>query len=156
VTTPGVDFFRIDRSGPTRRLLVVGVLLVTGGASAVGAHLVKRLPEEMSHSVSLVGGLSMAAGLVLTFGALAMMLFENVYLAIHDDHLLLHDNGRETKIPWDELTAIGIDAKQGYVELRRDKQDVLRWYAGKTAKNVAGRIEEAKRKAAHGLLHTDS
>ena len=39
---------------------------------------------------------------------------------------------------------------------RREEKDVLRWYAGKTAKDVAARIEEAKRKAAHGLLHTDS
>ena len=98
----------------------------------------------------------MAAGLVLTFGALAMMLFENVYLAIHHDHLLLHDNGTDTKIPWDELTSVGIDAKNGYVELRRDAKDVLRWHAGKSAKNVAARIEEAKRKAAHGLLHDAS
>ena len=130
--------------------------MVTGGASGVGAHLVRRLPEDVGHIASLVGGLTMAAGLVLTFGALAMVLFENVYLAIHDDHLLVHDNGRETKIPWDELTSVGVDAKQGYVELRRDAKDVLRWHAGTSAKDVAGRIEEAKRKAAHGLLHNDS
>jgi hypothetical protein len=156
VTTPGVDFFRIDRSGSTRRLLVLGVFLVTGGASAVGAHLVRRLPTDVSHVVSLLGGLSMAAGLVLTFGALAMVLFENVYLAIHDDHLLLHDNGRETRIAWDELTAVNVDAKQGYVELRRERKDALRWHAGKSAKDVAARIAEAKRKAAHGLRPNDS
>jgi hypothetical protein len=156
VTTPGVDFFRIDRSGSTRRLLVLGVFLVTGGASAVGAHLVRRLPGDVSHVVSLLGGLSMAAGLVLTFGALAMVLFENVYLAIHDDHLLLHDNGRETKIPWDELTHVGTDAKKRHVELRQKGKDVLRWHAGRSAKDVAERIAEAKRKAAHGLLRNDS
>lgn len=154
MTTPGVDFFRIDRSGSTRRLLIAGVVLVTGGASAVGAHLVNRLPADVSHLVSLAGGLSMAAGLVLTFGALAMILFENVYLAIHDDHLLLHDNGRETKIPWDELA--GAEAKKGFVELRREGQAVLRWPAGRTAANVAERIAEAKRKGAHGLLRQGS
>jgi hypothetical protein len=152
VTTPGVDFFRVDRTASTRRRLVTGVLMVSGGASGVGAHLVHRLPVDVSHLVSLVGGVCMAAGLVLTFGALAMVLFENVYLAIHEDHVLVHDSGRETKIPWDELTAIGVDAKNGYVELSRRKGKVLRWHAGKTASDVAHRIEEAKRKAAHGLL----
>lgn len=156
MTTPGVDFFRIDRSASTRRRLVTGVLMVSGGACAIGAHLVRRLPESLSHGVSLVGGLCMAAGLVLTFGALAMVLLENVYLSIHNDHLLIHDSGSETRIPWEELTGVGVDAKNGYVELRRDQKDVLRWHAGNTAKDVAARIKEAKRKAPYGLLHTGS
>ena len=99
--------------------------MVTGGASAVGAHLVGRLATDVSHLVSLAGGVSLAAGLVLTFGALAMVLFENVYLAIHEDHLLVHE-------------------------------EVLRWYAGRSAPHVAGRIREAKRKSAHGLLNKGS
>lgn len=37
----------------------------------------------------------MVAGFVLAFGTLAMMLFENVYLTIRDEGLLIHDNGRE-------------------------------------------------------------
>jgi hypothetical protein len=152
VTTPGVDFFRIDRSRSTRRLLVVGAALVTGGASAVGAHLVNRLPAEVSHAVSLAGGLALAAGLVLTFGALAMMLFENVYLAIHPDHLLLHENGRDTRIAWDDLARVTPDVKHGVVELHRAGEEVVRWPAGRSAKDVALRITEAKRKAAHGLL----
>ena len=151
--TPGVDFFRIDRSGSTRRLLVTGIVMVAGGASAVGAHLMHRLGESTSHVVSLAGGLSMIGGLVLTFGAMAMMLFENVYLAIRDDGLLLHDNGRETIIAWDDLTKVVVDA--GFVELRRAGEPV-RWFAGKGAKNVASRIEEAKRKAAHGLLRAET
>src|SRR4051794_13710263 len=110
----------------------------------------------MSHLVSLAGGLAMAAGLVLTFGALAMMLFENVYLAIHDDHLLLHENGRETKIGWEELVAIDADPKTGLVELRRTGHDPVRWPAGRSAGDVADRITEAKRKAAHGLLRPPS
>lgn len=156
MTTPGIDFFRIDRSRSTRRLLVVGTVLVTAGASAVGAHLVNRLPADVGHLVSLAGGLSMAAGLVMTFGALAMMLFENVYLAIHDDHLLLHENGRDTKIAWDELTRIESDPKQGLVALHRTGHDVVQWPAGRTAKDVAARLLEAQRKAAHGLLHEGS
>jgi len=156
MTTVGVDFFRVDRSGKTTRLLVTGVLMVAFGASAVGAHLVRRLPVDISHLVSLAGGVTMLAGLVLAFGTLALMLFENVYLSIRDEGLLVHDNGKETAIAWDELTKVVVDAPKGIVELRRGEKEPLRWFAGKAAKDMGARIEEAKRKAAHGLLRTGS
>jgi hypothetical protein len=155
MTTPGIDFFRVDRSGPTRRLLVAAVLMVTCGATAVGAHLVKRLPVDVSHTVSLVGGITMIAGLVMAFGAMAMILFENVYLAIEDEGLLLHDDGRDTRIPWEKLVEVHVDPK-GFVELRRADHPALRWFAGKSSKDVAARLLEAKRKAAHGLLRAGS
>jgi hypothetical protein len=154
VTTAGVDFFRVDRSGTTAKLLVSGVVLVTTGASAIGAHLMHRLPESVSHLVSLVGAIAAIGGLVTAFGALGMMIFENVYMTIREDGLLIHDNGKETTVPWDELEAVVVLAKQGLVELRRGEKEALRWYAGSAAKDVGGRIEEAKRKAAHGLPPT--
>jgi len=152
VTTPGVDFFRVDRSGTTTKLLVSGVVLVATGALAIGAHLMHRLPESVSHLVSLTGGIAAVGGLVTAFGALAMMLFENVYMTIRDEGLLIHDNGKETTVPWEELEDVVVLASQGLVELRRKGKDPLRWHAGSAAKDVAGRIEEAKRKAVHGLM----
>ncbi|MDB5218858.1 MAG: hypothetical protein JWO86_6785 [Myxococcaceae bacterium] len=152
MTTAGVDFFRVDRSGTTTKLLVSGVLLVTTGASAIGAHLMHRLPESVSHLVSLTGGIAVIGGLVTAFGTLGMMLFENVYLTIRDEGLLIHDNGNETSVPWDELTEVVVLAPKGLVELRRGEKEPLRWFAGSAAKDVGGRIAEAKRKAAVGLL----
>lgn len=130
--------------------------MVTLGATAVGAHLVHRLPIEVSHTVSLLGGITVIVGLVTAFGTLATMLFENVYLAMRDDSLLLHDNGKETVIPWDDLGAVTVDAPNGVVELRRANDKVLRWYAGKGAKDVAARLEDARRKGRHGILRTGS
>jgi hypothetical protein len=80
------------------------------------------------------------------------MLFENVYLTIRDEGLLIHDNGKETPVPWDELTEVVVLAPKGLVELRRGEKEPLRWFAGSAAKDVGGRIVEAKRKAAVGLL----
>jgi hypothetical protein len=147
----GVDFFRVDRSGTTTKLLVSGVVLVATGALAIGAHLMHRLPESVSHLVSLGGGIAAVGGLVTAFGALAMMLFENVYMSIRDDGLLIHDNGKETTVPWDELEQVVVLEKEGLVELRRRDDDPLRWYAGPSAEDVGGRVEEARRKAVHGL-----
>lgn len=148
----GVDFFRVDRSGTTTKLLVSGVVLVAMGASAIGAHLMHRLPESVGHLVSLAGGIAAVGGLVTAFGALAMMLFENVYMSIRDDGLLVHDNGKETIVPWEALVEVKVLEAEGIVELRRRDQDPLRWYAGKSAKDVGARVVEARRKAVHGLM----
>lgn len=156
MTTPGVDFFRIDRSGATARVLLAGGVLVTCGATAVGAHLVHRLPDDVSRLVSLVGAAGVVGGLVLAFGTLAMMMFENIYLAIRDDGLLVHEDGKETTIAWDELSAVVVDAPKGLIALERHDKATVHWHAGKAAEKVAARISEAKRKAAHGLLRTGS
>lgn len=126
--------------------------MVTCGATAVGAHLVHRLPVDVGHLVSLAGGVSVIGGLVLGFGSMAMMLLEDVYLSIRDEDLVLHENGRETKIVWDDLAGVEVDASAGVITLKRREAEPLRWYAGKPAKDIAARVEEARRKAAHGLL----
>lgn len=152
--TAGVDFFRIDRARSTRRLLVVAITMVTVGSMSIGAHLVTRVDESMAHAISLGGGTILLAGLVLGFGAMAMMLFENVYLVIQEAGLLLHENGTETKIPWTDLESVRVD--QGYVVLTRKESDAVRWFAGKMAKDVCTKVEDARRKAIHGLLKASS
>ena len=147
-----LDFFRVDRSGPTKKLLVLAVVLVTVGASAIGAHLMHRLRSDVGHLISLGGGLTMLTGLVLAFGAMAMMLFENVYLQIKDEGVVLHENGKETMIPWGEIEGVEVDAH--HLLIARSNAETVRWFAGQAAKDVRGRVEDARRKAAHGLLKT--
>jgi hypothetical protein len=148
--TPGVDFFRVDRSASTRRLLTLAALLVAAGGTAIGAHLVHRLSESTGHAVSLLGGVATMCGLVLGFGTMAMMLFENVYLAIETERVLLHVNGTDHGVLWDDLGRVGVEG--GVVVLERRGGEPLRFHAGRAADDLARRIEEAKRKAAHGLL----
>jgi hypothetical protein len=149
VPTPGIDFFRVDRSGSTRRLLAIAGVLVALGATTAGAHLVRRL-ADLGRTIALLGGVTMLAGLVLGFGTMAMMLFENVWLSIRAEGLLVHENGRETILAWDDLTTIETDA--GFVVLSRPAGDAVRWYAGREAEDVAARILEARRKASLGVL----
>jgi hypothetical protein len=151
--TPGIDFFRVDRSGSTKRLLAIAGVLVAVGATTVGAHLVKRL-EGMNHLISLAGGVVMLAGLVLGFGTMAMMLFENVWLSIREAGVVVHDNGTETTIVWDELVRVSADRK-GFVILERASGIPLRWHAGGAASDVARRIDDARRKAALGVLRVE-
>jgi hypothetical protein len=148
--TPGVDFFRVDRSGTTKRRLAIAGVLVAVGSTTVGAHLVRRL-DAVNHLVSLAGGATMLAGLVLGFGTMALMLFENVWLSIRESGLLVHENGQETTIAWEDLQSASAD-ESGFVVIARRSEGAVRWYAGNGARDVAQRIEEARRKAAHGLL----
>jgi hypothetical protein len=152
VATPGIDFFRVDRSGSVRRLLITAGTLVAIGASLIGGHLVHRLGPELGRLISLGGGLTVAFGLILGFGAMAMLLFENVYLLIVEDGVLCHENGKETKIAWGDLDAVKLDEEAGFVVFQRREAGPIRWFAGKTAEDVRTRIEDAKRKALHGLL----
>jgi hypothetical protein len=149
VGTPGLDFFRVDRSGSTKRLLAIAGVLVALGATTAGAHLVRRL-ADLGRTIALIGGVTMLAGLVLGFGTMAMMLFENVWLSIRAEGLLVHENGRETILAWDDLTTIETDA--GFVVLARPAGNAVRWYAGREAEDVAARILEARRKASLGVL----
>ncbi|MCW5816683.1 MAG: hypothetical protein KIT84_37135 [Labilithrix sp.] len=152
MATVGVDFFRVDRSGTTRRLLIVAGGLVTAGATTIGAHLVSNFGEGVARALSLLGGGVTIAGLVLGFGAMAMLLFENVYLLIKEEGLLFHDNGKETTVPWPDLEEAALEADSGFVVFKRKEGSPLRWFAGAAAKNLQTRVEDAKRKALHGLL----
>src|SRR4051812_2785365 len=116
----------------------------------MGAPLVRRIPESVGHAVSLVGGVATLAGLVLGFGAMAMMLFEIVYLVIKEEGVLLHDNGKEQTIAWSDLDRA--DLEDNVVILRRKSADAVRWIAGKDAKMIREKIDDARRKALHGLF----
>lgn len=155
VATAGVDFFRVDRSGATRRLLIVAGALVSIGATSIGAHLVSRVSADVAHVVSLVGGLVVLVGLILGFGAMAMLLFENVYLLIEQEGVRCHENGKETVLAWADLAGVSADAPAGVVVFARNEAPPVRWFAGKNAKELAARLDEARRKALHGLLRSD-
>jgi hypothetical protein len=154
VPTAGVDFFRVDRARSVKLLLAVAITLVLVGSTSIGAHLVSRVDEGLAHLISLVGGTMLLAGLVLGFGAMAMLLFENVYLVIQEAGLLMHDNGKETQIPWSDLESVKVDA--GYVVLERKEAETVRWFAGKAAKDISAKVDDARRKALHGLLKASS
>ena len=153
MATAGIDFFRVDRSGTTRRLLVAAAGLVAAGCLGIGAHLVHQLGESTGRAISLLGGIITISGLILGFGGLAMLLFENVYLLIQEQGLLFHDNGKETTVPWPDFEGAALDKKEpGFIVFRRKDASPLRWFAGGAAKDIHAKVEDARRKALHGLL----
>jgi hypothetical protein len=156
VATPGVDFFRVDRSRSTKRLLTTAAALIAAGATSMGAHLVHRITPAMGSVISLAGGVLTLAGLVLGFGTMAMMLFEDIYLHIREDGLLVHRNGQDMQVPWEDLAGVDVDARRGLLRVRAGAAGDLDFFAGAAASSVATRIEEAKRKASLGILKVSS
>ena len=153
MATVGIDFFRVDRARAVRRLLVVAAVLVTVGATTIGAHLVQRLSTQTGHLISLVGGATTLCGLILGFGSLAMLLFENVYILFTAEALVLHENGKETKIAWDDLSAVKVADEAGFLVFERESAP-LRWFVGAPAAEIAGKATEARRKALLGLFRS--
>ena len=145
MTTPGKDFFRVDRSRPTLRVLLFGAALVTTGAGMIGSHLMHRVSDPVGHWVTVAGGMLLLCGLVTGFGTLAAMLFENVYVKLEDKHVLLHENGRESLIVWDDVTSA--KAEQGMVMVKGRGEATILFHAGRTAPDIAAKIEEKRRKA---------
>ena len=152
MATSGIDFFRVDRSKATRQLLSVAGVLVGLGGVAIGAHLVKRLGERLGHLLSLLGGAVVIAGLVLGFGAMAVMIFEDVYVLLRDDGLVLHDNGKETTIAWSNLASVSLADERGFLCFERVDGGPVRWFVGDEAESLRPRIETARLRAIHGLL----
>ncbi len=146
MTMPGKDFFRVDRSRPTIRTVVGGAALVASGAGMIGTHLMHRLSDSTGHWVSLVGGMLLLLGLVMGFGTLAALLFENVYVALEDKRVLLHENGQESEIAWDDVA--GAAAADGTVTVSsKDELTSIVFHAGRGAPDIAAKIEEKRRKA---------
>ena len=155
MATPGVDFFRVDRSGAVRRIFVPAGTFVVVGAFLIGGHLESRLSPDTAHLVTLTGGLVVIVGLILGFGGMAMILLENVYLLIGEVGVTCHENGKDTVIPWADLTRVALGPEAGTVLLERKNGKPVRWFTGKSAEVVVTKVEEARRKALHGLLRPE-
>jgi hypothetical protein len=150
------EYFRVDRSGGTRRVLAFAASLITVGATAVGATFVRRLAEVTGHVIAFGGGLCVLAGLVLGFGSMAAVVMENAYLALTRRGLVLHTDADERRIAWDTLKTARADRGAGMVELELDDGELVTWFAGPVCDDIAKRVSEAHRRALHRLPLTTS
>ena len=150
---PTIEWHRLDRTRPVRRVLVLAAFLVTFGATFVGAAFMTRLDESTAHTVALGGACMMLMGLVLAVGSALVMVQEDSYLAVRKDAVVLHwSREREDTVAWAELAAIEVDAEKRALVLTTRGGERHEWEAGARAKELADRLADARAKAAHGLL----
>jgi hypothetical protein len=146
-----IEWHRVDRAKSVRRTLTLAALLVTGGATLVGAGFVSRLEESTGHTIALLGACAMLAGLVLGAGTALVMIQEDMYLAVRADAVVLHwSKDDEAILAWDAITAI--DANETTITFRLADEKTEEWKIVRGAPDLAKHLNELKHKAAHGLL----
>ncbi len=60
-------------------------------------------------------------------------------------------------MPWPDFEGAALDKKApGFIVFNRKEGSPLRWFAGGAAKDIHAKVEEARRKARHGLLRLGS
>lgn len=118
MATPGVDFFRLDRGRPTRRLVGLASVLTGIGGAVVGAHLVHRLDSRAGAFVSLAGGLTLMTGL-LSASPPSRSSSSRTSGSRYGRRAVLHDDGRETTVAWEDLDGVTVEPS-GHLVLARE------------------------------------
>src|SRR5262245_49849027 len=92
-----------------RRTLAFAAVLITFGATFVGAGFMSRFSESTGHTIALLGACAMVAGLVLGAGTALVIMQEDMYLAVRVDGVLLHwGRDKEKLLSWDAIAAIDV------------------------------------------------
>ena len=157
---PPIEWHRVDRARGTRRIIYFAAVLVTVGATFVGAAFSSRFSETGGHYVALGGACTMLVGLVLAVSSALQMVQEDCYCAVRADGILLHhDREHEVLLPWDDIKAIEASEDDRVVfELteastyRTSKNSREEWPVGTGARALAAHLTEVQKKATHGLL----
>jgi hypothetical protein len=148
---PPIEWHRIDRGKTARRTLAFAAVLVTGGATFVGAGFMSRLDESTGHTIALAGACAMLAGLVLGAGMALVMIQEDAYLAVRADGIVLHwSRDDEAVLAWDTIASI--DATESAITFHLSGDKTEEWKLPTGAQPLAKHLTELKQKAAHGLL----
>jgi hypothetical protein len=148
---PPIEWHRVDRGKNTRLILALAAILVTGGATFVGAGFMSRLSESTGHVIALAGACAMIAGLVLGAGTALVMIQDDAYLAVRKDGIVLHwARDDEVVLVWDAIC--GIEATASTLTFHLSDEKTEEWKLTTGAPELAKRLLELKQKAAHGFL----
>jgi hypothetical protein len=145
-----LEWHRVDRS--PRRTLAVAATLVTLGATGFGAAFVSRLSDGVSHAIALGAACTMFAGVSMAVVIGWAVLQQDTYLAIRRDAVVLHWSGeREAIVPWDEIDSV-VAREDGRLLTIATGTAVHEWEVRDGAAELAARLVDLRKKAAHGLL----
>ena len=145
-----LEWYRVDRT--PRRTLVVAVILVTLGATGIGAAFVTRLTETASHAIARVSACTMFAGVFMAVGTAWAVIQEDMYLAVRRDAVVLHwSREREEIVPWGDIRSIEARGDGAAITIRTEVQ-AHEWEMRSGAAELAARLVDLRAKAAHGLL----
>jgi len=147
-----LEFYRVDQSGPTKRILIPAVALLTVGPPMVlFSAALRKFPG--STAIGVVGAALMIAGLVIGFSGLGMLMLDDRYLAVVQGGLLVHLGKEETFIAWEDVAAIRCEGTDLVVVPREAASPAhLRVpFSKKRLPEISARLEEWRRRDAWNL-----
>lgn len=145
-----IEYFRVDRSKKTRRLLTLGAISIALGVSGIAANFFRPLARDISGNITFAGVVLLIFGLVTSFGSMALLAIEDNYVVVRVDALVLHRDGDERVVPWDDIDRIAAEDAELLVCQKRG--DAVRWFMGGTASTIAEHLERRRSQAALGML----
>lgn len=150
-----MTFYRADDHRIRPMLVRGGVAVATGAALLLLCALTERLhlPTPVRVGASLLGLASFAYGLVSGFYKLPRLLASDVYIGVRRDALALALDAGEVVVPWDDVLAV-VEREGAVVVQRAGGDDVVipRTFGGKTPRELARALDDARRKATLKLL----
>ncbi len=154
-----LEWFRVDRSRATTKLLIIGTVLVFVGASLVAAGFVTHSDSAWLTVTAWVGSLVLIVGLVTAFGGLTVLIARDEYVGVRVDGVLVHHVAEETLVPWSDLARVDLseDGREVRLHVREGAPVVLRQpYSDVSQTELAAHLEEIRRKASLGTIDAAS
>jgi hypothetical protein len=154
-----VDWYRADQGPRMRRVLLAGPAVLTLGGLVIAVSFAGRYSTDL-RIAAIVAGLGLvASGAAFTAAAMYAILRQDAYVAIRTDGLALAGASAsaplETLVAWDTIAGARWDAARQEVQVERTEGApvvITRRFARVSGPDLAHRIEQARRRAAMGLL----
>ncbi len=149
-----LEWFRVDHSRTTRKLLVLGTCLVFAGAGLVGAAFLTHWTSFLLSLATLVGAGMLIFGLLLAFVGMAVVLARNEYLAVRADGLLFHTTTSDVLHAWGDIESISAGEEREWSIRRVDATThaVTLPYSRVSPQELALHLEQLRKNAALGPL----
>jgi hypothetical protein len=152
---PFVQWWRADDDGIRGQLIRGGVSITLGATLTLLTALSDRLHLSSATKIGLglLGSASLLFGLVTGFVLVPKLLFSDHYIGIRKKALFLSLSTGEEHLDWDEIERV-FHRDEALVILGKDGEEriIARRFGGKTPRELADILDDARRKALHDLL----
>jgi hypothetical protein len=151
-----VDWFRTDASRRMRRALVIGPLLLTTGGLVIAISFLTRQPASVRVESAFAGFVLIAGAAAFTLASMQGILRDEISVVVRTDAVVVQSARGDIVVPWGDLREARWDAAEGALILERiagagEAVVVRRSFARATGADVAGRVQQQKRRADLGL-----
>jgi hypothetical protein len=138
-----------------RRVLIPGPTVLTSGGLVIAVSFLASQSQQVRFDAAVAGFVLVASGAIFTMIGMQRILRDDTYLALRTDGVVIRIEGRETLVPWDELSEARWDSAR--VELVLERSDgtalsIAQRFARATGPELCARIAQTKRRVAMNML----